>query len=71
MTYNTGSIGEFMKWTKQVARDPAAATATPRRWYNYDAMAAKAFRTATSPKAPLTQTAKEKRDSGIPGLPRR
>ena len=71
MTYNTGSIGEFMKWTKQVARDPAAATATPRRWYNDDAMAGKAFRTATSPKAPLTQTAKEKRDSGIPGLPRR
>ncbi len=51
MTYKTGSIGEFMKWTKHVVRDPAAATATHKRWFDNDATAAKALGTTTSPEA--------------------
>jgi hypothetical protein len=32
MTYKVGIIGEFMKWTKRVVTDPAAAANTPKRW---------------------------------------
>jgi len=41
MTYKTGTIGEFMKWTKSVVADPVAAQNTPRRWFDSDATAAK------------------------------
>ncbi len=34
MTYETGSIGEFMQWTKRVVTDPAAASDVPRQWYD-------------------------------------
>jgi predicted transcriptional regulator len=34
MTYKTGTIGEFMRWTKQVVRDPAAAKDVPKRWFD-------------------------------------
>jgi predicted transcriptional regulator len=34
MTYKTGTIGEFMKWTKRVVTDPAAASDTPKRWFD-------------------------------------
>ena len=34
MTYKTGTIGEFMRWTKQVVRDPAAAKGVPKRWFD-------------------------------------
>lgn len=34
MTYKTGSIGEFMKWTKRVVTDPATASDVPRQWYD-------------------------------------
>jgi hypothetical protein len=41
MTYKTGTIGEFMKWTKRVITDPAAAEDTPKRWFDSDETAAK------------------------------
>lgn len=34
MTYKTGTIGEFMRWTQQVVRDPAAAKGVPKRWFD-------------------------------------
>jgi len=51
MTYKTGSIGEFMKWTKRVITDPAAASDTPKRWFDSDETAAKALGTSVSPEA--------------------
>ncbi len=36
MTYRTGSINEFMKWTKQVVKDPAAAKDASKRWFDSD-----------------------------------
>jgi hypothetical protein len=33
MTYKTGSIGEFMKWTKRVAA-PKAVGGMPKRWFD-------------------------------------
>ena len=46
MTYKTGSIGEFMKWTKRVVTDPAAAANMPKRWFDSDETAAHALRLA-------------------------
>ncbi len=51
MTYKTGTIGEFMTWTKRVITNPAAADDTPRRWFEDDATAARALGTTTSPEA--------------------
>jgi hypothetical protein len=34
MTYKTGSIGDFAKWTKRVATSPAASAKTPKRWFD-------------------------------------
>lgn len=34
MTYKTGTIGEFMRWTKQVVCDPAVAKDVPKRWFD-------------------------------------
>lgn len=34
MTYKTGTIGEFMRWTKQVVHDPTAAKGIPKRWFD-------------------------------------
>ena len=36
MIYKIGSIGEFRKWTKRVITDPAAASDTPKRWFDSD-----------------------------------
>jgi predicted transcriptional regulator len=41
MTYKTGSIGEFMRWTKRVITDPAAAAAMPKQWFDAEETAAK------------------------------
>jgi hypothetical protein len=41
--YQIGSIGEFMKWTKRVITDPAAASGTPKRWFDSEEPAAKAL----------------------------
>jgi predicted transcriptional regulator len=51
MTYKTGTIGEFMKWTKRVITDPAAADDTPKRWFDSDKTAAKSLGTSASPEA--------------------
>lgn len=51
MTYKTGSVGEFMKWTKQVVTDPVAAKDTPKRWFDSDATAANALGISSSPEA--------------------
>lgn len=42
MTYKTGSIGEFMRWTKRVITDPAASD-TPKQWFDSKETAAKAL----------------------------
>jgi predicted transcriptional regulator len=49
MTYKTGSIGDFMRWTKQVVTDPVAAKDTPKRWFDSEETAAKSL--GTSPEA--------------------
>ncbi len=44
MTYRTGTIGQFMAWTKQVVRDPKAAKGMPKRWFDGEATARAALR---------------------------
>jgi predicted transcriptional regulator len=51
MTYKTGSIGEFMKWTKRVVTDPAAAANMPKRWFDSDGTAAHALGPSASAEA--------------------
>jgi|HubBroStandDraft_6_1064221.scaffolds.fasta_scaffold2594532_1 hypothetical protein len=34
MTYKTGSIGEFMRWTKRVIANPPVASHAPKRWFD-------------------------------------
>jgi predicted transcriptional regulator len=51
MTYKTGTIGDFMKWTKRVIADPASAATTPKRWFEDDQTAVKALGTKTSAEA--------------------
>jgi predicted transcriptional regulator len=51
MTYKTGTIGEFMKWTKSVVADPANAAAAPKRWFDSEDTAAKALGETVSPEA--------------------
>jgi len=43
MTYKTGSIGEFMKWTKRVIIEPTAASDMPKRWFDSDETAARSL----------------------------
>jgi predicted transcriptional regulator len=51
MTYKIGSVGEFMRWTKRVIADPAAADTMPKRWFDSVATAEIALGTETSPEA--------------------
>jgi predicted transcriptional regulator len=51
MTYNKGSIGDFMKWTMTVAKDPTRAEEKPKHWFDSDASAAVAHGTKASPEA--------------------
>lgn len=51
MTYNKGSIGDFMKWSMTVAKDPARADEKPKQWFDSDATAAAAHGTNASPEA--------------------
>src|SRR5215467_13057100 len=51
MTYKTGSIGEFMRWTKRVIADPAATAKVPKRWFDSEATAEKVLGRKTSPEA--------------------
>lgn len=51
MTYKTGSVRDFMRWTKRVIADPRVARKMPKRWFDSDATAEKALGTKTSPEA--------------------
>ena len=52
MTYKTGSIGEFMRWTKRVITNPVTANeGEPQRWFDSDATATQASGTTFSPEA--------------------
>ena len=51
MTYKTGTVGDFMRWTKRVIAAPKVAGKMPKRWFDSDATAAKALGTKTSPEA--------------------
>lgn len=51
MTYKTGSIREFMTWTKSVIKSPVTANDTPPRWFDSDATASQVLGATTSPKA--------------------
>src|SRR5262245_55069195 len=51
MTYKTGSVGEFMQWTKRVIADPKMADKVPRLWFDSDRTAEKVLGTRTSPEA--------------------
>jgi predicted transcriptional regulator len=33
-TYRIGSLGQFAAWTKRVVRDPKAARAVPKKWFD-------------------------------------
>ena len=51
MTYKTGSVGDFMQWTKRVVADPKLASKIPKRWFDSDVTAMKSLGTKTSPEA--------------------
>ncbi len=51
MTYKTGTIGEFMQWTKRVVAEPQSAPTAPKRWFDSEATAAKALGANTSAEA--------------------
>jgi predicted transcriptional regulator len=51
MTRKTGTIGEFMRWTKRVIAEPAGAAKVPKRWLDSEKTAEKAVGTKTSPEA--------------------
>ena len=51
MTYKTGSIGDFMRWTKQIVTDPVAAKDPLKRWFDSEETAAKSLGTPASPEA--------------------
>ena len=51
MTYKTGSVGEFMKWTKRVVVDPSAARNVPKQWFGSHETAARSLATKASAEA--------------------
>ncbi len=51
MTYKTGTIGQFMAWTKEVIRDPKAAKGKPKRWFDSEATARASMGREVSPEA--------------------
>jgi hypothetical protein len=51
MTYKIGTIGEFARWTQRVVADPAAASVTPKSWFDSEETAEKALGTRTTPEA--------------------
>jgi predicted transcriptional regulator len=59
MTYKTGSVGDFMKWTKRVVTDPDGESGTPRRWFDRSETAAGVFGTTTSPEAMVKLLSRE------------
>jgi predicted transcriptional regulator len=51
MTYKTGTVREFMRWTKEVVADPKIASRVPKRWFDSAATAKKSLGTAATPEA--------------------
>jgi len=51
MSYKTGTIGEFMRWTKRVIAEPSAATKAPKRWFDSKRTAEGVLGARTSPEA--------------------
>ncbi len=51
MTYKTGTIGEFMQWTKRVVTEPKAVGEAPKRWFDSDKTAEKVLGPSTSAEA--------------------
>ncbi len=51
MTYRTGTIGDFMKWTMTVAKDPRRAGEQPKQWFDSETTAAGTHGTKASPEA--------------------
>ena len=51
MTYKTGTVGEFMKWTKRVVTDASAAKNVPKQWFDSHGTAARSLATQASAEA--------------------
>lgn len=51
MTYKTGSIGEFMQWTKKVVAEPSLAAKSAKNWFDSEATAEKSLGTKVSAEA--------------------
>lgn len=51
MTYETGSIGEFMQWTKKVVAEPSKAGESAKKWFDSEATAEKSLGTKVSAEA--------------------
>lgn len=51
MTYKTGSIGEFMQWTKKVVAEPSKAGESPKKWFDSEATAEKSVAAKVSAEA--------------------
>ena len=51
MTYKTGTVGEFMKWTKRVVAAPSAAKNAPKQWFDNHETAARSVATKASAEA--------------------
>ncbi len=56
MTYKTGSIGEFMKWTKREVTNPAATSDAPKHWFDSDETASKSRGASASAEANRSHT---------------
>ena len=51
MTYKTGTIGEFMTWTRRVVTDPSAAKNAPKQWFDNRETAARSTAAKASAEA--------------------
>lgn len=51
MTYKTGTVGGFMKWTKHVVTTRSAAGAAPKRWFDSHETASRSFATKATAEA--------------------
>lgn len=47
MNYKTGTVGEFMAWTKRMLANFSATEETPKQWFDNDATAARALNQTT------------------------
>jgi predicted transcriptional regulator len=43
MTYKTGTVGEFMRWTKRIVTDSSAAMDAPKQWFDSHETAARSL----------------------------